>query len=340
MAATIKDIATRTGLGLATISKYLNGGTVRPQNKKCIEQAISELNYVPNEFARSLKTKQSLTIGVIIPELSNTFITSIITTMQDILWQNGYAVMVCDCRTDPKREAEAVQFLRNKRVDGIINMPTDITGNHLKPLLLQKTPVVLVDRMISSLTGQLSAVVVDNIDASKKAVSYLVENGHKDVGILLGNEQLYTTKKRLEGYIMGLKTANISPKDELIVYSDYTMHGGYLAMKSLLQQKNPPTAVFITNYEMTIGAMIAINELHINIPEQLSIIGFDKLDLFGAIYPNLTLIKQPQHAIGKCVANQMLAMLGVTTDEGFHHVITLPAQLQKENSVKKLTNNN
>ncbi len=133
MSATVKDIARETGLGLATISKYLNGGNVRPKNKKLIDDAIKALHFVPNEFARSLRTRQSRTIGVLIPELSNAFITSIITTMEDLLRKQDYAVIVCDCRTDPQMEKEAVSFLMHKRVDGLINMPTDQTGAHLAP---------------------------------------------------------------------------------------------------------------------------------------------------------------------------------------------------------------
>ena len=123
MAATIKDIANITGLGLATISSYLNGGNVREKNRIKIEEAIVELDYEVNEMARSLKTNKSKIIGVIIPELSNLFITEIISIIEDILRAHGYATLVCDCRTDPKIEKEVAEFLYRKRVDGLINMP-------------------------------------------------------------------------------------------------------------------------------------------------------------------------------------------------------------------------
>ena len=115
MAATMKDLARETGLGLATLSKYFNGGTVRDKNRLLIEAAVKKLHYVPNEVARSLKTQQTRVIGVIIPELSNAFITSIISSMEDILRRHDYAVIVCDCRSDAKREKEAVEFLMHRR---------------------------------------------------------------------------------------------------------------------------------------------------------------------------------------------------------------------------------
>lgn len=332
MASTMKDIAKRTGLGLATISKYLNGGQVRPNNKKLIDDAVRELHFVPNEFARGLKTSQSRTIGVVIPELGNAFITSIITGMEDMLRKQNYAVIVCDCRSDVRREREAISFLINKRVDGLINMPTDTSGVHLLPALEAQIPIVLVDRMLKPLAGKVSAVIVDNVDAAEKATRHLLNAGHTSIALILGNESIYTTQKRREGYQNALKEYDITPREELIVYSDYTMEGGYIAMKKLLGLTQRPTAAFITNYEMTLGAMIALNETQINIPDDMSFIGFDKLDLFGAIFPNLTLVKQPQNAISECVARQLLSLL--SDEKAQPQVIMLSTQLHEGATVK------
>ena len=123
MAATIKDIARETGLSLATISKYLNGGSLREKNRLLIEQAIQKLDYHVNEYARGLKSNKSRSIGVVIPELSNLFVTQIISVIEGVLQSQGYSIIICDCQTDPERECQAVQFLLDKRVDGIINMP-------------------------------------------------------------------------------------------------------------------------------------------------------------------------------------------------------------------------
>lgn len=336
MASTMKDIARLTGLGLATISKYMNGGTVRPQNKKLIDNAVRELRFVPNEFARSLKTSQSRTVGVVIPELGNQFITSIIITMEDMLRKHDYAVIVCDCRTDSRREKEAVSFLVHKRVDGLINMPTDQSGDHLKPALEAGIPIVLVDRMLKAMTGQVSAVVVDNMDAAEKATRFLLESGHDEIGLILGNENIYTTQKRRDGYLNAYRELDIAPREELIFFSDYTMEGGYAAMKSLLSLPTPPTSVFVTNFEMTLGSMIALNEAQLKVPENISFIGFDKLDLFGAVFPNLTIVKQPQNAIGECVAKQLLRLLTDANASEQHQIITLATQLHVGGSTRNL----
>ena len=337
MAATMKDIARRTGLGLATISKFFNGGQVRPKNRKLIEDAARELHFIPNEFARSLKTSQSKTIGVLIPELGNAFITSIITTMEDILRKQDYGVLVCDCRSDPKIEREAVTFLVHKRVDGLINMATDATGAHLAPALENGVPVVLVDRMIKSLTGQVSAVIVDNVNAAERATNYLLDAGHTRIALILGNAGIYTTEKRREGFLNAMRERGVTPCEDFIHYSDYTIEGGYATMKSILAQPDRPTAAFITNNEMTLGALMALNELGLRAPDDISLMAFDKLDIFSAILPNLTLMKQPQNAIGECVARQMLTLLSEPNASALHQIVSLSVQLQEGGSVGRAT---
>ena len=335
MAATMKDLSRETGLGLATISKYFNGGTVREKNRVLIEAAVKKLHYVPNEVARSLKTQHSRVIGVIIPELSNAFITSIISSMEDILRKHDYAVIVCDCRSDPKREKEAVEFLMHRRVDGLINMATDTTGAHLKSALSAGIPVLLVDRLIDSLRGKVSAVVIDNAHAAYQAVRKLTDLGHRQIGLVLGSPDLYTTNQRLTGYLNALNEAGIAPADKYIRYGDYTMDGGYQAALDLLKLKPRPTALFVTNFEMTLGTMLALQHNNVRVPEDLSVIGFDKLELFGAIFPDLTLIRQPQLSIGREAAGLMLDMLSAR-DAFAPRIITLATELAEGSSVRRL----
>ena len=293
MAATMKDLSRETGLGLATISKYFNGGNVREKNRVLIEAAVRKLHYVPNEVARSLKTQHSRVIGVVIPELSNAFITSIISTMEDILRKHDYAVIVCDCRSDEKREKEAVEFLMHRRVDGLINMATDTSGAHLKGALSAGIPVLLIDRLIDSLRGKVSAVIIDNVHAAGQAVQKLTSLGHRQIGLVLGSPDLFTTNERLNGYLDALREAGITPSDQYIRYGDYT------------------------------------------IPEDLSVIGFDKLELFGEIFPDLTLIRQPQLSIGREAASLMLDLVG-SGDNVSHRIVTLSTELAEGTSVQAL----
>ena len=330
MSSTIKDISHRTGLGLATISKYLNGGNVLDQNKEAIEKAIKELDFHVNEFARGLKTNRSKTIGVVIPELSSIFCTSIITIIEDILRKSGYAIMVCDCRTDEKLEVQAVEFLINKMVDGIINMPVSKDGEHLKLPLSKNIPVVLIDRYMKDLA--VDAVLIDNVKASQEAVDYLIDNGHQKIGIICGSQGIFTTQQRLLGYNQAFILKGMSPENSLIDYGEYTVEGGYESMKRLL--KKNISAVLVTNYEMTLGAIIAINEMGIKIPDELSFIGFDNLQISQIIMPKLAIVLQPIEKIAENAAQIMLQRLSGQRREAT--VVTLSPQLVPGDSVKKL----
>lgn len=318
MAATMKDIARRTGLGLATISSYFNGGNVREKNRIKIEEAIEELHYEVNEVARGLKTNATRTIGVVIPELNNTFCAEIITGMEDVLRSHGYATIVCDCRTDKKLEREAVEFLIRRRVDGIINMPVDEEGNHLKRFQKMGKPIVLIDRKIQGI--DCDSVLVDNKKAAEDAVRYFIGRGHRNIGIIGGPEEVFTAQERMAGYYKALESAGIPVRESLIWHGDYTIQGGVRGLEELVQNNPKMTAVFVTNYEMTMGAMIGVNELGIRIPEQLSMIGFDNLQFARACNPKLTIVAQPTDGIAREVAKVMLNHLenaGETSGELF-----------------------
>ena len=303
----MKDIARLTGLGLATISSYFNGGNVREKNRVKIEKAIEELHYEVNEVARGLKTNATKTIGVVIPELNNIFCAEIITGMEDILRSHGYATIVCDCRTDKKLEQEAVEFLIRRRVDGIINMPVDETGAHMKRFQKTGKPIVLIDRKIQGIP--CDSVLVDNKKAAEDAMQLFIEKGHRKIGIIGGPEGIFTAEERLDGYYTSLKKAGIPIKNSLVYRGDYTIQGGVKGLEELVRENPDMTAVFVTNYEMTMGAMIGVNELGIQIPEQLSMIGFDNLQFARACRPKLTIVSQPTDRIAKEIARIILEHL-------------------------------
>ena len=310
MAATMKDIARRTGLGLATISSYFHGGNVREKNRAKIEEAIRELHYEVNEVARGLKTNATKTIGVVIPELNNTFCAEIITEMEDILRSHGYATIVCDCRTDRKLEREAVDFLSRKRVDGIINMPVDAEGTHLKQFQKTGKPIVLIDRKIQDLS--CDSVLVDNEKAAEDAIELFYEKGHREIGIIGGPEEISTAQERLKGYEKACRKLGLRRKDSLIYHGDYTIQGGVQGLEKLVRDNPDMTAVFVTNYEMTMGAVIGLNELGIQMPTQISMIGFDNLQFARACNPKLTIVSQPTQQIARETARIMLERLECT----------------------------
>ncbi len=333
----MKDIAKATGLGLATISSYLNGGNVREKNRIKIEQAIEELHFEVNEVARGLKTNRTKVIGIIIPELNNIFCAEIITEVEDVLRNQGYATMICDCRTDEKREEEAVEFLYHRRVDGLLIMPSGKKGSYLQKFTRAGKPVVMIDRKMQE--ADCDCVLVDNEGAVKDAVKRLIDAGHKKIGILAGPKDVYTAEERLRGYMIALQEAGISPKDSLIARGDYTISGGTKAMKELVEKNADMTAVFVSNYEMTMGAIIEANELGISIPNELSIIGFDNIEFAKASIPRLSIVAQPTREIGKRAADLMLRRLEEkgTAKEENDSMSTYKEEIEKRETIKLKT---
>jgi LacI family transcriptional regulator len=332
MAATIKDVAKRTGLSIATISKYINGGNVLENNCLLIVSAIKELDFKVNEIARGLKTSKSMTVGVLIPSLENIFSTTIVSHIENVLLQSGYSTIVCDYRQDVQLENAKFDFLINKAVDGIIVMPLGIEEGKIKKAVERNIPVVLIDRTVKSLDYDM--VLVDNLNASYHAVEYLITRGHKKIGIICGPQNIFTARERLKGFLRVYEDYNLVAEDSLIKYGDYEVESGYRLLNELLDQSNPPTAVYVTNYEMTLGAVMAMNERNIKVPEELSFIGFDNIQLARVIRPSLTVVVQPMRQIGETSANLLLRRMKGDTDN-FPAMFRLKTELLENASVSR-----
>lgn len=307
MGATMKDIAKRTGLGLATISSYLNGGNVREKNRIKIEEAIEELHFEVNEVARGLKTNRTKTIGIMIPELNNIFFAEIITEAEDILRSHGYATMICDCRSDAQREKEAVEFLYHRRVDGLIVMPTGTSDSGFKKFIRAGKPIVMIDRKMRDIA--CDCILVDNEGAAEDAVNRLIRAGHRNIGLIAGPEDVYTARERQRGYEKAIQENGLRSGDTLVARGNYTIAGGAAAMRRLREANPDMTAVFISNYEMTVGAMMEINDLGIRVPDDLSVIGFDNIDFAKAYAPRLSIVTQPTAQIARAAADTLISKL-------------------------------
>ena len=335
MAATIKDIAKKTGLGLATISKYLNGGNVLPENREAIDNAVKELQYYPNSFARGLKTKRSKAIGVVLPEINNLVFAAILTEMEYILKREDYAIIVSDCHDDKTKEIEAVEFLLSKNVDGIISVPLSRSGKHLQAALTKKIPVLLIDRAIPELASKVDSITIDNEIVSYEAVCEIIRKGHKHIGIVTGPEGTYTADRRLLGYYNALKENGIDSDPALVWRGDYTVDGGIAGFKELLAGSPNITSIFTTNHYMTMGVMMAANEEKKKIPDDISIVGFDAMEWLRIVNPPLTIIEQPVRDMGRMAAEILIRRLRDDKDAP-KQAITMSAKLNIGASIKTI----
>ena len=305
--ATIEDVAKYAGVSIATVSKYLNGGNVREENRKRLEEAIRVLDFKVNDMARALKTNRTMTVGVLIPSLENIFFTSIVSNIENILIQNRYSTIICDYREDPKLEREKLGFLVGKMVDGIIMVPHGGNIEAIQEVIEKGIPIVFIDRLIKSV--QCDVVLADNLNASYDAVEQLIIRGHRRIGIICGPDSVYTTKERLKGYIRVHEDYAVDIDENLILHGNYDVESGYRLLLHFIEMENPPSAVFVTNYEMTLGAIMAINERDIRFQNQLSIIGFDNIQLAKIVKPSLSIVVQPIEQIGETAARLLLKRL-------------------------------
>lgn len=328
MAATIKDIAQRTGLGLATISKYLNGGHVKPANQAAIEEAIRALDYKVNETARNLKTRRTGYVGLVLPALNNRFMMEIVNEMQYELRRCGLGSALCcipsgNMEERLQGEMEAVDFLLQKGVDGVINMPLNEDGTHLTRLLNQRIPVTLIDKQIPELASQVSAVIVDNVAAARQATDELINAGHRHILGLFLNAQNYTARRRHEGFCDALKERSIPLEGTRTLFHDMKDDAAFQARVIETLREMKPTAIFATTANLTRIALQSLGELSMAIPGDVSVIGFDGVGLYDSVGLKLYSIMQPTGDIGAAAARIMAMQI-----EAIAQGKTLPPQVR------------
>ena len=207
MAATIRDVAKKSGLSLGTVSKYINGHPVKETNRLLIEQAIQELQYKPNNIAKGLRNSQTFSVAVLLPMLTSNFCTSMISSIESYLLPKGYTVIVCECHNDAAMELQKARFLLDRMVDGIILIPYDSTGKQIELIQNNHTPLIVVDQIIKDHPSD--TIILDNQRASYEPVKKLISLGHTKIAIITGGIDHYTSQQRLNGYEKALRECHL-----------------------------------------------------------------------------------------------------------------------------------
>jgi LacI family transcriptional regulator len=297
---TIKDVAAKAGVSTATVSRVINGEKVREETKEKVLKTIELLGYRPNQIARSLKTQKTHTIGFVVPDYGQFFM-QIAKVVEDILNGYGYSLVVCYSDENPDREKARIRMLTEKQVDGMLVVPTSDEDNYLMELNKRGIPVILIDRMVKDI--QTDCVLVDNVNGAYQAVEHLITKGYQRIGVINGRQEVTTGEERYRGYLRVFEDYNLPIDRDIIRFGDFSTESGYTLMKELMSLPNPPEAVFIANCYMTIGAMLAIKEMDIKVPEDVAIVGFDDTELTRLSDPPLTAVVQPVREIGEMAAN-------------------------------------
>lgn len=332
----IKDVSRTAGVSISTVSHVLNGTRyVSPALRARVQDAIQRLDYRHNGLARSLRTRQSYTIGLIIPDVSNPYYPQLARGVQDAADEAGYSVFLCNSDRRPENEVRLLAALEGRRVDGVILDAGGPNEGLLATLHSTAVPVVLAG---SRVDDPAFDVVTVASNGSYDAVRHLLARGHRRIGLIAGPrvapaplESGGETGVRLakaSGYLQALAEAGIAPDLRLIVEGDYTRESGLTAMRRLLTLHAPPTAVFAGNDLMAIGALSAARTAGRRVPEDVAIVGYDDIPEAAVTLPALTTIAVPKYDIGRAAAALLLERVAAREEsEHSPRRVVLPYQL-------------
>lgn len=307
MALTIRDIATKCGVSVATVSRVMNGSSlVKPETKKKVLKIIKDNNYQPNLLARAFSKSKSDTIGIIVSPETNIFIDYYAEMLRGV--ESACRVYNYDLllrMSAPSSRDAYHQYYEMKKCDGLIVIAPTLNDPGIKNLEKKDIPMVL----INAVSPSISYVDVDNVNGAFKGVEHLIKLGHRRIGIINGVMEGINSQDRFKGYQLALTKHNIPVEEKYITYGDYRQESGIACMKQLLSAGPRPTAVFSSNDLMAIGALKAAKEAGLDVPKDISVVGFDDLVLAAISDPPLTSVHQPIFDIGKeavrILVNQM-----------------------------------
>ncbi len=302
---TIKDVAVRAGVSVATVSRVLAGKAhVREEVRLRVQQAASDLNYRPNRRARNFRTRRSQFIGLIISDIENPFYTSMVRAVEDAAYAEQYSLLLCNSDEDPGKEQVYIEFMCDEHVAGVIASPTEENHTSLKVLLDAGIPVVAIDRR-STLTP-VDTILLDHVNSSYALAQHLIAHGHRRIGAIIGVTSSTSGHERMTGYRRALEEAGIVIEPALIRVVRPTEETGQAAAAALLALPVPPTALFTGNNLLTIGALKEIRRRGLRIPDDVSLVGHDELPWMSLLAPGITVAAQPIYEMGKQAVEMLL----------------------------------
>ena len=336
MKINIKDVANKAGVSTATVSRVLGDFPgVRDKTRKKVLKAVSELNYEVNAVARNLRQKKTNSIGIIVGNVLSQFYSVIAKSVEDTNNKFGYNTILCNGDENPEKELEYLKVLKSNRVDGIILTPTGKNSEYVQHLIDSRTKMVLLDRLIEGV--DCDAVLVDNTNGAYKAVKYLIDQGYRKIGIVDAYLDRTTGAERLKGYLQAIEEAGIAKDDSLIKIGNFKKESGKRLTRELLKQSNRPEAIFTTNIDMSMGALIAIKEMGLTIPDDIGIVCFDDSDWASILDPPITVIRQPVYQLGSIAAELLIKKIENNKNSlnQMPSIVTLNTELIIRESTKK-----
>ncbi len=304
--ATIKEIAKAANVSSATVSHVVNNTRfVSDAVRGRVEAAISSLGYVPNSVARSLRMRDTQTLGMMVPDIGNQFFAELVRAVEDECYRQGYSLILCDSDDDPGRQVAYLRMLMAKQVDGLVLISAGRDADLSRLLKASSLPVVVVDREIDVVSADL--VEVDHAQGGYLAARHLLDLGHRRIAAIAGPRALKVSRQRIAGFERALREAGVRLSAENVAHANFTSQAGCDAATRLLSRTARPTAIFACDDLLALGAIHAARSANLRVPDDLSVVGFDDIALASFVSPRLTTIRQPKQRVGELAAQLLIA---------------------------------
>ncbi len=303
--ANIQQVAKQAGVSVATVSRVLNGNNkVTAKTQKKVEEAIQELQYEPSMLGRNLRNSESRIVLILIPSISNPFYFEVIKGIENMALSQNYSILLCETDSKPEKEEIYFDLVRKKVADGIISMDPAVNAETLKELSAHYAII-----QCSEYGGGIDIpyVTIDSEEASYRAVKHLIQIGHKKIALMNSDEKFLYARERRMGYERALREYGLPFISDFVVYThDLGFEHGQQAMRKILQLEDRPTAVFAVSDVLAIGALKEINTSGLHVPNDIAVVGFDKIDFSNMTNPALTTVAQPMYKMGSVAARMLI----------------------------------
>ncbi len=302
---TIQDVANDAGVSPATVSRVLNNYPyIREAVRRHVLDVIARLGYEPNRVAQRLRATHSRVIGIVVTDITNPFFNTIMASIESFFFDQGFSVLMSNTNANPQKELEYLSMMENEGVAGLIIAPSSENVDSVARLAEEGMPVVVIDRRMTN--ARVDTVLADNVTGARVAVEHLIALGHTRIGHIGGRMPLTSGRERYEGYLQAMQDHGLPVQEAWLRFGDHKHESGYARALELLDESDPPTAWFIANNMMTLGALNALHDRGKHIPEDIAVVGFDDMPWAVSLNPPLTVVAQPTLEIGSRAANLLL----------------------------------
>jgi LacI family transcriptional regulator len=332
---TIRDVAKLARVAPITASRVINNsGYASAEVRQRVNQAVEQLGYVPNFLARSLRSKRTRTLALVLTDITNPFWTTVARGVEDAASEEGYNVIFCNTDELASKQARYLEALIQKQVDGILLVPARSKESPIELLNHHNVKVVLLDRRLP--IKEADVVRCDSSGGAYQLVQLLLKLGHRRIAILSGPSGISSADDRVAGYRQALQEAGLQTEDQLIIYGEFSLESGYQMTCNLIAMSPRPTALFAGNNFIAIGALKALHDEGVAVPEEMSVVGFDDLPAAIVVNPFLTVAVQPAYEMGQRATKRLMECLDGQVTDGIQEIV-LPVSIIERKSTQAVT---